>query len=92
MRLGRVVEDATGLTGRYNFSLAWTPGSEERGPVGLDVRNLPPEIREKLQASRDTSGTALTTALQEQLGLRLESRRVSADRLVIDRAELPTGN
>jgi uncharacterized protein (TIGR03435 family) len=34
----------------------------------------------------------LTTALQEQLGLRLESRRVMAELLVIDHAEPPTAN
>ncbi len=35
---------------------------------------------------------SLTTALQEQLGLRLESRKVNADVLVVDHAELPSDN
>jgi uncharacterized protein (TIGR03435 family) len=35
---------------------------------------------------------SLTTALQEQLGLKLESRRVQADVLVVDHAELPSDN
>lgn len=89
LRLGQPVEDRTGLMGMYNFTLSWTPGTEERPPFG---GNLPPDIREKLEANRDASGTTLFTALQEQLGLRLQSQRVRGEILVIENAQRPSEN
>jgi uncharacterized protein (TIGR03435 family) len=88
--LGRPVVDATGLADRYNFTLTWTPGDNERGAfAGLQ---LPPEIREKIRAAEDPNGPALSTALREQLGLQLLARRVPREMMVIDRASMPTEN
>jgi uncharacterized protein (TIGR03435 family) len=86
--LGRVVVDNTGLTGKYDFNLKWTPGDEEQafkqlGP-GPDGRPAPPPP--------DPSGPTIFTALQEQLGLKLESQKSSVDTLVIDHVEKPSEN
>jgi uncharacterized protein (TIGR03435 family) len=62
----RPVIDATGLGGKFIFSLTW--GSEEDGP-------------------------SIYTALEEQLGLKLEARRMAAEVITVKRAErIPIGN
>jgi len=88
-RLGRPVEDRTGLAGTYDLSLAWTPGDGEVSPFG---GRLPPEILEQLQGRPDPLGASLFTALEEQLGLRLMPQPVSSERLVVERAERPSEN
>ena len=79
--MDRPVVDQTGLTGRWDFRLEWTPDPSQFGgralPVGPSDANRPP---------------ALFTAIQEQLGLKLESKRASVDVLVIDRVEKPSDN
>jgi uncharacterized protein (TIGR03435 family) len=81
-QLGRPVVDKTGLTGNYDFKLEWTP--ELGQPLG------PKETPESV--SVDSSGPTLFTALQEQLGLKLESTKGPVEILVIDRVEKPTEN
>jgi uncharacterized protein (TIGR03435 family) len=82
--LGREVQDRTGLTDDFDFTLRWTP---DQVPPGLDQKNraigLPPI---------DPDGPSLFTALGEQLGLKLESGRGAVEILVVDRAERPTAN
>jgi uncharacterized protein (TIGR03435 family) len=80
-RTGRIVVDKTGLTGLYDFSLTWTPDETE-----FSVNGLP--------ASRtlDQTGPSLVTALQDQLGLRLEPQKVPMQVLVIDSVEMPSAN
>jgi len=68
---GRVVVDRTGLNGRYEFTLRFTPPG---APAGGDDR------------------PGLFTAIQEQLGLRLEATRAPVDTFVIDHVERPTAN
>ncbi len=84
-QLGRSILDKTGLTGKYDFTLKWTlePG-QFRGPGDPP---LPPNA-----APADPDGPNIFTALQEQLGLKLESAKGTVDLLVIDRAERPSGN
>lgn len=82
----RMVRDRTGLTGRYDLELIWTP--DRLGP-------LPPNAPEAVLRAReaiDPNGPALSTALREQLGLRLEARKDKVDVLVVDRVERPTEN
>ena len=71
----RVVIDGTGLSGLFDFDLEWTPDQLPRQP---------PDDPEPLRI--DPNGPSLFTALQEQLGLGLESTRGSVDVLVVDRA------
>ena len=89
-RLGRPVIDETMLSGGYNFTLQWTPGDNEQIGPGL---LLTPEMREKLRQLDPQDGPTLLTALQEQLGLKLEQRRdVPVEVMVIDRAQPPSEN
>jgi uncharacterized protein (TIGR03435 family) len=82
--MNRVVHDRTGLAGRFAFTLRWTP---EQVSEGLDRKaramGLPPI---------DRDGPALVTAVQEQLGLKLDSQRGPVDVLVVDRADRPREN
>jgi len=83
--LGRPVSDGTGLTGEYDFRLAWWPDVAEprRQQDGSPVPSAPDA----------DSGPTLFGALQTQLGLRLEPMKGQVDVLVIDHAEkAPTGN
>ncbi len=79
-RLGRTVLDKTGLTGNYEFSLRWTPGE---GEVGM------PKLMEDKPAdsASSSSRTSLLTALQDQLGLTVESQKAPVQVLVVDHVE-----
>ena len=77
MFAGRVVLDRTGLTGDYDFDLTWTPDQMPQRPPGAP--DLPV----------DPNGPSLFTAVQEQLGLKLDSQRGPVEMLVVDRAEKP---
>jgi uncharacterized protein (TIGR03435 family) len=83
----QLVMDMTGLTGRFSVDLQWTPDSlrnriSQDGAAPL-VNGQPVNV----------DGPSLPTALQEQLGLRLESRKGPVDVLVVDHAEkVPTDN
>lgn len=76
--LDQPVIDVTGLTGRYDFYIDLR--RYVMGPDGQPVS--PPPDRTAL----------LITAFQEQLGLRIESKKTSVDVLVIDRAEKASDN
>ena len=81
--LDRRVIDRTGLEGRFDIQLRWTPGQGEApfDPGG----NLVPAVA-------DFSGSSIFTAIQEQLGLKLESKRGPVEVTVIDQAEKPSEN
>jgi uncharacterized protein (TIGR03435 family) len=68
----------TGITGRYDFTLDWTPDDSQFGGMGGKLI-LPAESLNTLPS--------LDTAVQEQLGLRLEATKAAADVLVIDRVK-----
>jgi len=76
--LGRSIIDNTGLTGSYDFTLQWTPDSGQYRSLGGAPIPDPPA---------DSDGVSLVTALQEQLGLKLESAKGAVEILVIDSAE-----
>jgi uncharacterized protein (TIGR03435 family) len=83
--LGRRVIDKTGLSGKYDFELTWTPTQPSAAPL-----SPPPQTAESALAA--DPGPSIFTALQEQLGLRLESEKGPVEVLVIDRAERPSKN
>lgn len=80
--LDRPVIDHTGISGKYDFSLDWTPDeSQFRDRSGMstssNARAEPPD---------------LYTAIRQQLGLKLESAKAPVEVLVIDRVEKPSDN
>jgi bla regulator protein blaR1 len=82
--LGHTILDKTGLTGSYDFHLQWTPA--QTGPIGPD------NSASGSSAAPDTNKPDLFTALQEQLGLKLESQKGPVDVIVIDHIEKPSAN
>jgi bla regulator protein BlaR1 len=88
-QLGRTVIDKTGLTANYDFTLHWTPEEGEgnllfkgtgSAPQGADI------------AAPSDSGPSIFTAIQEQLGLKLESQKGPVEIIVIDHIEKPSQN
>jgi bla regulator protein blaR1 len=77
--VNRVVLDRTGLTGAFDLNLDWTP----------DQPPPPTDAARAIDRPADP-GLSIFTALQEQLGLKLESTKGPVDVIVIDRAEQPT--
>jgi uncharacterized protein (TIGR03435 family) len=103
--LGRPVIDKTGLQGNYEFSLNWTPDENQRplmpgGPppppngatAGGAVGGGPGDPSAPEPAPPDASGPNIFTALQEQLGLKLESQKGPVELLVIQHVERPSEN
>lgn len=77
--LDRPVVDKTGLTGRYDFDLEWAPDETQFGgevPV----------------APADADSPPFFTAIEQQLGLRLEATRGPVEALVVDSVERPSAN
>lgn len=79
---GRTVLDKTGLQGHYSFEFHWTPeklaASDGQSPNGT---SLP-----------ESSGPSLFTALQQELGLKLQSAKAPMDTIVIEHIERPSEN
>jgi uncharacterized protein (TIGR03435 family) len=76
---GRMVIDRTGITGRFDVDLTYTPSAFASDGLGGPSREAPPGV--------DPAGPPLITALREQLGLKLEPIRAPVGVVVIDRAE-----
>jgi len=80
---GKPVSDGTGLKGKYDFALFWVtsngppPPPPPAGAAGGDI----------LTPASDVSGPTLFTAIQEQLGLRLEAKKVTIEIFAIDHIE-----
>jgi uncharacterized protein (TIGR03435 family) len=96
-QLGRPVVDATELKANYDFTLDFAPEGMN-GPMGMMPPPPPqhdggPSGGAPMASAPDASGPTIFTALQEQLGLKLEQRKGPVDLLVIDRMEkVPTEN
>jgi uncharacterized protein (TIGR03435 family) len=80
---GRPVQDETGLSGSFDFQLAWTPDQFRSDDGKIKLLNGNPV---------DPSGPSFFTAIQEQLGLKLESKKGPVEILVIDHGEPPSAN
>jgi len=85
LQLGSTVIDKTGLTDKYDYSLSFAPDESMKAgilPPGSGRGAPPPEAE----------GPSIFTAVQEQLGLKLEAQKEPVDVVVIDHMEPPTGN
>ncbi len=88
-QLGRTVLDQTGLKGKYDIQLKWTPDTGagamfQARPGGAPGAEQPPPS--------ESTGPSIFTAIQEQLGLKLESTKGPVEVLVIDQIERPSEN
>jgi uncharacterized protein (TIGR03435 family) len=72
-QLGRPVVNKTGLTGKYDFTLEYSRAAMSSAGAPLDAAN--------------DSGLSIEGAVQEQLGLRLESKKAPVDVMVLDHVE-----
>lgn len=81
MALDRPVIDKTGLTGGFDFELHWRPDNTQFGGRGG-----------ALPAASDSNRVDLLTAVQQQLGLKLEPQNAATDVIIVDQAEKPAGN
>jgi uncharacterized protein (TIGR03435 family) len=82
--MDKPVVDQTGLTARYDFTLKWTPDQSQFAAMGAKIP--PPNIDDP------NAPPSLYTALQEQLGLKLEATKAKADVMVIDHLDKPSAN
>ena len=82
--MDRSVVDRTGLEGTFDGSLKWTPDQSTPG-LAVKAGFAPAGLV-------DPNGPSLFTAVQEQMGLKLDSRKGPVDVVVIDRAERPVEN
>jgi len=76
-QLNRTVIDKTGLSGVYDLNLKWSREEDVNSAADNGVPNRPP---------------GLFTALQEQLGLKLDAAKGPVETLVVDHAEEPSPN
>lgn len=95
--LKRPVVDKTGLTGKYDFTLEYAP--ENSGMVMMNGAPPPPpppgagQVQAQAAEASDDLEPNLMTAIQQQLGLRLDSKKIQLDVLIIDHADkVPTDN
>jgi len=92
-RMDRPVLDETGLTAKYDFNLQYTPEPGERpmmfgGPAAAALSGGSSDVH-----MPDPSGPPLPVALQQQLGLKLEPKKLPLDMVIVDKAEkIPTEN
>jgi uncharacterized protein (TIGR03435 family) len=84
--VNRVIVDRSGLNGRYDITLEWTPDNLPQRAPGT-AADQPLRLN---GVAIDPNGPTIFTAMQEQLGLKLQSTRGSVDVLVIDHVEQPT--
>ena len=77
----RTVTNHTGLTGAFEVNLTWTPDQVVSGGGGRAISS---------KRGIDPNGPSIFTAIQEQLGLKLESGRGPAAVVVIDHVERPS--
>jgi uncharacterized protein (TIGR03435 family) len=87
MRLDRDVIDQTGLTGKFDIHLEVSPAElAARYVAGNSVG------QGDSQAAADLTGPSIFTALEQQLGLKLEPAKGQVTVLVIDSLERPSAN
>jgi uncharacterized protein (TIGR03435 family) len=82
--LDKPVVNQTGLTGKYDFSLKFTPDPSQLANIGA----VPPGAA----ATDPDAPPDIFAAFQQQLGLKLESTKAAVDVMVIEKIEKPSDN
>ena len=77
--VSRMVVDKTGLEGKYDLALEWSPDNRSAAMTDTSNESAPP-------------GPSIFTAVQEQLGLKLESAKAPVETVLIDHVEQPSEN
>lgn len=90
-QLGRRVLDETGFKGNYDLTLHWTP-DEAQAPTAMGAPGGPDGRPPGDSALPPDTGPSIFTALEEQLGLKLDSRNSPVDTFVIEHIERPSEN
>lgn len=85
--LGRTVIDKTGLKGAFDMKLEWVP--DENQVAMFSAMGVPEGFG---APAKDWQGPTLFTALEEQMGLRLESAKGPVELVVVDHIERPSAN
>jgi uncharacterized protein (TIGR03435 family) len=80
--LDRPVVDRTGITGRFDYNVTFTPDDSQ-------FNGHPPKLP---QTESSDSAPNLFTAIQEQLGLKLDAQKTSVDVIAIDHVDKPSAN
>jgi len=86
--LGRTVVDKSGLTGLRDFKLQWVPDES----TSIRMPGLPPPGGPEAAPPSDSKGPTLFAALEEQLGLKLNTEKGQVTNIVIDHIEKPSEN
>ncbi len=79
-QVNRIVMDHTGLAGNYDFTVEWSPENHEGSLIGA------------MEEKAGLTGLNLFEALQDQLGLKLESTKGPVEIIVVDSAEKASSN
>ena len=82
VQVGHPVKDATGLTGKYDYTIYWSAGATR-----ALVAAAPIPSNGSLPAAPEPDGPSLFVALQEQLGLKLEPKKGQVQVLIVDHVE-----
>ncbi len=86
MQLGSTVLNETGLKGKYDYTLSFA------AEMGGRMMGMPPPGAGDGGAPPPPQGLTIFTAVQEQLGLKLEARKKPVDVIIIDQIEQPSPN
>jgi len=84
--LRSTVVNQTGIDGKYNVSMEFAPESSGQAPMSKGGVALPPPPPDAVP------GPSIFTAIQEKLGLKLETKKVPVEVIIIDQAHRPTEN
>jgi uncharacterized protein (TIGR03435 family) len=82
--LDRPVVDQTGITGKFDFQFTFTPDDSL-------FHGHPPPLPPQTDSSVDPAA-GFFTAIQEQLGLKLDAMKTPVDVIAIDHVEKPSAN
>ena len=88
-QVGITMIDKTGLTGEYEYTLSWMPDEDSWHLMGLPLPTPPHDLGGQ---SQEPFAPSIFSALQEQLGLKLEKKKAPVDVIVISRIERPSAN